>query len=62
MSSDNPYIPNPPVPVDNPHQEIDRELVLKENFSKELLKELNSGNMTFILPDEVTVKEKKKKE
>lgn len=62
MANDNPYIPNPPVPEDEPQKAAESELILKENFNKESLKALNSGNTEFILPDEVKVKEKKKKE
>lgn len=58
----NPYIPNPPVPVNESEKIVESELILKENFNKESLKALNSGNTEFILPDEVKVKEKKEKE
>ncbi len=62
MANDNPYIPNPPVPVNESEKTVESELILKENFNKESLKALNSGNTEFILPDEVKVKEKKEKE
>ncbi|MBO0418690.1 hypothetical protein [Vagococcus fluvialis] len=62
MANDNPYIPNPPVPVNESEKIVESELILKENFNKESLKALNSGNTEFILPDEVKVKEKKEKE
>lgn len=62
MSNDQPVIPNHPIPVDNPNKTIDHEKVLKETFSEERLKHLNAGNTEFILPDDVEVKDKKKKD
>ena len=42
-----------------PH--IDKEIILKEDFSQELIKKLNSKEIEIILPEEVTVKDKKNK-
>lgn len=61
MSNDSLHIPTPPVPLNEFSQHIDKEIILKEDFSQELIKKLNSKEIEIILPEEVTVKDKKNK-
>ncbi len=58
----NHVMPNPPVPATDAHPEADKEILIKENFNDELIKEVNSGSVEIILPDEVAVKERKKQQ
>ncbi|MDT2815304.1 hypothetical protein P7H75_10615 [Vagococcus carniphilus] len=53
---------NNPVPVNDASKEANKELIIKENFSKELVKNLKSENADIILPDEIKVTKSKKKE
>ncbi|HCM89138.1 MULTISPECIES: hypothetical protein [Vagococcus] len=62
MSNDNPYIPNPPTPASDSIKEVDKEIILKEKFSDELMRNLNSKNTDIILPDEIKIKERKKED
>ncbi len=61
MSNDSLHIPTPPVLLNEFSQHIDKEIILKEDFSQELIKKLNSKEIEIILPEEVTVKDKKNK-
>lgn len=62
MSNDNPYIPNHPAPANDSIKEVDKEIILKENFSDELMRNLNSKKADIILPDEIKIKERKKED
>lgn len=60
MSNPNQVIPNTPVPVNNEPIEVEKEIILKENFNDAFIQKVNSGNFSFLLPDEVKVKDEKK--
>lgn len=62
MSNDNPYIPNHPAPASDSIKDVDKEIILKENFSDELMRNLNSKKADIILPDEIKIKERKKED
>lgn len=57
MSNPNDVIANTPVPINDSSTEMNKEVILKEDFNKERIKNINSGNFSIILPDEVKVKE-----
>lgn len=59
MSGNNSYIPIPPVPANDYNKEADKEIILEENISEDLMKRLNSENFNIILPEETKVKDKK---
>lgn len=52
MTSDNPYIPKPAIPIDESFKDIEKERVLKEDLKNTRLASLNAGSQTFIFPDE----------
>ena len=58
MAHDNPYIPSPPVPGVEIEKDVDKEVLLKENFKEERLNDLVSKGVEVTLPEELKVKKK----
>ncbi|AQP53643.1 hypothetical protein CBF34_11080 [Vagococcus penaei] len=61
MSDNHGIVPNIPIPTPDSHQDVPKEIILKDNFNQDRLKHLNDGPIGFILPDEIKVKDKKEK-
>lgn len=62
MFDDNLYIPIPPIPMNDFNQSSNKEILVKEDFSQLKVKKLSSEKVDIILPDEMTIKEKKKED
>lgn len=60
MANPNQVIPNIPIPTQNNAKEVEKEIILKENFNEAFIQKVNSGNFSFVLPDEVKVIDEKK--
>lgn len=60
MANPSQVIPNIPIPTQNDAKEVEKEIILKENFNEAFIQKVNSGNFSFVLPDEVKVIDEKK--
>lgn len=57
MTSDNPVILNNPTPPTNPNNDVEKEIIVKDNFGKDLVKNFKHPGVDIVLPDDVPLKD-----